>query len=242
MTNPRHWELSAQNPHARCVIQQSDRKEFVWHCPLLISGVGSTIYPSSLRSLTLKASPAPEWLREQRKMMSRRFTAACYRQQQKSQASKCLSKTTHLAGNSFFPAGFPTGITLFTPKSASHTDMGKPLKSLGLHCLCHLQPRLSQSAMLPLGPLFLLPQEGNPYRSPHRDSHLPPSTSYPPNVKHRWIKPNSFFRLLEGHREPYEMCFILLELRASLVLHPACQREESRSNLLKETLLGQSDI
>lgn len=53
MTNPRHWELAAQNPHARWVIQQSDRKEFVWHCPLLVSGLGSTIYPSLPRSLQL---------------------------------------------------------------------------------------------------------------------------------------------------------------------------------------------
>lgn len=53
MTNPRHWELSAQNPHAHRVIQQSDRKEFVWHCPLLISGVESMIYPSPPGSLQL---------------------------------------------------------------------------------------------------------------------------------------------------------------------------------------------
>lgn len=69
MTNPRHWELSAQNPHAHRVIQQSDRKEFVWHCPLLISGVEGMIISQSPWILAacfpLKASPAPEQLRGQ---------------------------------------------------------------------------------------------------------------------------------------------------------------------------------
>lgn len=100
------------------------------------------------------------------KMMSRGFTAPCYRyfwftQQQKSQASKCFSKTIYLAGNSFFPAGFLLGITLLAPKSAPHTQ-GESLfhRSLGLHCLCHLQPRLSQLVLLPSWSLASAPPGG----------------------------------------------------------------------------------
>lgn len=69
------------------------------------------------------------------KMMSRGFIAPCYRyiwfiQQQKSQASKCLSKPPTWQGIAFFPAGFLLGITLLAPKSAPHTDKGKPLPQI----------------------------------------------------------------------------------------------------------------
>lgn len=159
MTNPRHWELSAQNPHARRAVQQSHWKELVWHCPPLISGADFSPLWKQVQHLSSSEDSAK---------MFRRFTAACYRHfcfrlQQKSQASKYLSKTTHLAGNCFFPAGFLTSIILLAPKSAPHSDTGKPPKSLGLHCLGHLQPRLFQSEMLPsLAPYFCSPGGESP--------------------------------------------------------------------------------